>query len=425
MPTQIQTETMEIKRLSQKGCAVRVGVSASDKYVAAALQNALVQVQAQAQIPGFRKGKAPLNMVRENFAALVKERAFDNVLRAALGEIITRENLKPVDSPALEKCEFTEGKPFSAEFEFEIPPQFEAKNYKKIPVVSRKIEIGEDKIAGAIKEILGQHARLHPAPEGAAVDAASFAVIDYEAFKPGSATADHSSKNELVDMAEPQTLGGLQAALLGAKKGDTREFDAEVGGGKYHIKAAVTDIKTKTVPELTDAFAKELGFESEQQFREHVKSALLRQAQEDNRRDAVRQIHDFLLKEHSFDLPQSLVEHHLGEAVERLGDRMHPEELKKLDDEKRKQLGDKLRPAVERDMKLGYIISAIASAEKLENCDEEYEAEVGATLARARSDEERRKMQLFFEKRRDEVLSSLLERKVEDFMHKNAVITEG
>jgi trigger factor len=423
--TSNNVDKLQSKRLSEKGCAVRVEVKAPVDFVNHTFQDAMVQVQSRVQIPGFRKGKAPLNLVRDNFGAMVKERAFDNAVRHAVSFAVGVEKLAPVASPTLAKCEFDENKPFMAEFEFEIAPKVDLKNYSKIPLVSKKIDVSEDKIKGAISEVLDQNARLEAEGADAALEENHFAIVDYKAFNPGETEPAHSAGGEMVEMSAQQTIPGLVEALKGAKRGDTREFDSEVNGKKLHFAVTIVEIKKKALPALNDDFAKEMGFESEAKFRDHVKGALQRQEEENSRRDTLRQLEDFLIKQHEFDLPVSLVQHHLGLAVERLMERMLPEERAKMNEEQVKKLGEKLQPSIERDMRVGYIMHAIAVAEKLEAGEKDFQEEMEKAVDRATTDEERLRVRRFFETRRPDIIATLTEHKVEDYLRKNAVITEA
>ena len=423
--TSSNVEKLQAKRLTEKGCAVRIEVKAPVEFVNETFQDALVQVQARVQIPGFRKGKAPLNMVRENFAELLKERAFDNAIRHAVSFAVGVEKLAPISSPTLVKYEFEENKPFSAELDFEIPPKVALKNYTKIPLVAKKVEVTEEKIDGAIQEVLDQNARLEAEGENAVLAENHFAVVDYKAFNEGVAEPVHAASGELVEMSAQQTIKGLVDALKGAKKGDTRELDSEVNGKKMHFAVTIVEIKKKNLPALNDEFAKELGFESLVLFRDHVKNALLRQDEETSRRETLRQLEDFLIKQHEFELPNSLVQHHLGLAVEKLMGRMHHEEREKMNEEQVKKLGERLLPAIERDMRAGYILHSIALAEKLEAGEKDFEEEMDKAVDRATTDEERLKVRRFFETRRGDIIATLTEHKVEEYLRKNAVITEA
>ncbi|MDD2773813.1 MAG: trigger factor [Elusimicrobiales bacterium] len=418
-------ETIQVKRLSQKGCAIQLSADAPAEFVHSAFQDALVQVQVRAQVPGFRKGKVPLAMVRDNFAGMIKERAFENVVRFALAKALESEKLHPVDSPSLLKREFEEGKPLHLEFEVEVPPSVTPKNYTKIPLLSRKNPVTDEKISAAIKEILDQNARLEPEADGAALTENHFAVVDYEAWRPGADKPAHTAQGELVDLSSDQTVKGLVEAIKGAKKGETREFETETAGAKFRFKVTVGEIKKKSLPDVNDAFAKEMGFESEAKFREHVKNALERQAEEDSRRETLRQMEDHLIKENAVDLPQSLVNHHIGLSLERLMDRMLPEEREKMNKEQLEKLGEKLRPAIERDMRISYIMHAVANSENLEAGEKDLEAEIEKAVSRAATDEERLKTRQFFEARRNDIIATLTEHKVEDFLRKNAIVTEA
>ncbi|NLO90973.1 MAG: trigger factor, partial [Elusimicrobia bacterium] len=390
-------ENSQIKKLKQDGCDVLYSVEIPAAQVDAAFQNAVVQVQGRARMPGFRAGKMPLELVKKHYPEAVRERALDNAVRDALMPALETEKVLPVVPPVIKKLEFYEGKPMKAEVEVEVPPVFDAKNYTGAQVKCKKAGVTDAQLDEAIAELRNHNARLEPASDDAAT-AEHFLIVDYQAQDDkGNPIPNQAAKGELVDMSSPQTLPGLVQALTGAKKGDTREFRAKNGEGtELLFKATVDDIKKKVLPELNDDFAKQLGLQTLAELKENVKKGIERDSAMQREREIFRQIENHLVAQNKVPLPKTLVERHVELSAQRLMERLDPDVRSKLADKDQAQLQERLRPAVEHDLRVGYIIRAVARQEKLEATAADYEAEVEKMLTQARSEKEKAQARKYF-----------------------------
>ncbi|HOX23273.1 MAG TPA: trigger factor [Elusimicrobiales bacterium] len=418
-------EENKVKKLKQEGCDAIFSVEIPAAKVAEAFQNAIVQVQGQARMPGFRTGKMPLELVKKNFPEAVRERALDNAVRESLMPALETEKVLPVVPPVIKKLEFEEGKPLKAEVEVELAPEFDAKNYTGAQVKCKKAGVSDAQVEEAVNELRNHNARLEPASEDAAT-AGHFVIVDYEARdEKGVPLPDQSAKGELVDMSSPQTLPGLVQALTGAKKGDVREFAAvNTTGAAIQCKATVTDLKKKILPEFNDEFAKQLGLQTAAELKEQIRKNLERDHSVQREREILRQIENHLVSGNQIPLPKTLVERHVELSADRLLERLDPDVRGKLGEKDRTQLLERLRPAVEHDLRVGYIIRAVARQEKLNATEADFEAEVEKMLAHARNDKEKKQARKYFEARREEVLAGLTERKVMDFLKTGAKLQE-
>lgn len=415
-------DKINIKNKTQQGCTINLTLEADADFVNNAFQNATVNVQAQAAMPGFRAGKMPINMVKKHFGQHIKERAFDLAVRLGVNSAIVKENIAPVSSPVLKDIKFEEGQPMTLEVEVEVAPELEPKNYTGAKVTKKSSAVSDENYNHEINALLEHNARLESV-EGA-VEADSFVIVDYKAEKEGKEVPEMSAKGDMIDMSAPQTVLGLTDALKGMKKGETKNFTAGEGDNAVNFEVTVNEVKKKILPALDDAFAKNMGFGTAEELKNHIRTAMEQDAKNKSEQDCVRQIEDHLVTNNDFELPKSLVEHHVGLSLERLLERMMPGGKNKLTDEQSSELRNKLRPSVEKDMKIGYILNAIASKENLQATTEDVEAELEKNILQAPNEETKQKVREFFEKQRSEIMATLTERKVVEFLKTKASITE-
>ena len=418
-----QDNEVKTKEISKKGCTVNLEVTAQASLVNKCFHNALLQVQAKAQMQGFRAGKVPLDIVKKNFTAHIMERAADLVIRNASAKALEQSGLKAVMAPSVTKADFTaltENKDFSFEMSVDVAPEFKVQGYKGIEITKKSDAVSEEDINKHLDEVLEHNSSLETEGADAVVTDSSYVVVKYSGSKDGKAEAKYSSDGELVDMSAPQTVAGLAEAIKGAKKGESRSFDAKVDDGTINFTAQVEEIKKKVKPELNDAFAKDMGFDSVEKLKDAVKTSMEREAKSASERDMVKQIEDALIKENNFDLPSGLVEYYTQISVGNFINRMFGGKNPELSEDNKKAFAERMRPGVEKDLRIGYIVHAIAEAEKLEATEEDWKAELDKALASQPKEESG--IRKFFNERKEEVMATINERKVFDFLKSNAKI---
>lgn len=417
---------VKAKELNKEGCRVNLSVEASPELITKAFQNAAVQVQSRAQMQGFRAGKVPLDLVKQNFAGHIKERALDLAIKSAIASALEQSKLNPVAVPSLTKADFStfnEGQAFSFELAVDVAPEFDVKDYKGIPVTKKAETATEEEVKAQLDRILQANARLESAPEGTVVDDKVYAVVQYKGKRNGTDDYKLSAESELIDMAAPQTMPELAKAVLGMKKGESKDFETKEGEDTLSFHVTLDDIKTKIVPNLDDSFAKDMGFETLDELKKRVQEGLNAEAKENAARDFTRQIEDHLVKMNNFPLPQTLVEEYTDNSLNNFVRNVTQLKPEQLSEEQRKSFEERIRPTVEKDLRIGYIIHAIAKKENLQATEADWQAELDKSLtANAKTKEDEKKIRAFFEERKDHILATLNERKVFDFLKKEAVV---
>ena len=419
-----QNGEVKTQQIKKEGCRVTMSVEAAPQLVSKSFQNAAVQVQSRAQMQGFRAGNVPWDLVKQNFAGHIKERALDLTVKAAINAAIADAKLDAVAVPTLTKADFvnfTDGKSFTFEIAVDVAPEFEVKDYKGIEIAKKPETAAEQDVTDNLNRVLEANARLESAAEGAVIDDKCYAVIHYTGKRNGTDDYKLSADSELVDMAAPQTMPGLAEGLKGLKKGDVKDIETKDGNDTISYHVTVDDIKNKIVPELNDSFAKDMGFETLDALKAKVKESLDEEAKQNARRDEVAQIENHLVKMNNFELPQSLVEEYTESSLNNFVRSMTQLKPEQLTAEQKKAFEERIRPSVEKDLRIGYIVHAIAKKENLEATEADWKAELDKSLAaNSQNKEDEKKIKAFFEERKAHILATLSERKVFDFLKAEA-----
>ena len=415
---------VKAKQLSKEGCKVTLAVEATPALVSKCFQNAAVQVQSRAQMQGFRAGKVPLDLVKQNFGGHIKERALDLTVKAAITAAMEQAKLNPVAVPVLTKGDFAafdDGKAFNFEIAVDVAPEFDVKDYKGITLTTKTEPATDAEVQENLDRVLDANARLENTADDAVIDDKCYAVVHYKGQRNGKDDYKLSADSELIDMAAPQTMPGLADAIKGLKKGDKKSYETKEGKDTLSFEVTVDEIKNKVLPKLDDAFAKDMGFDTLDALKAKVKESLDEEAKQNARRAETAEIEDHLIKMNHFDLPQSLVEEYTESSLRNFVTSMTKMKPEQLTAEQRKSFEERIRPSVEKDLRVGYIIHAIAKKENLEATEADWKAELDKSLASANNKAEEKKIKVFFDERKAHIMATLGERKVFEFLKNNAV----
>lgn len=419
-----QAGEVKTKQISKEGCRVTLSVEAAPELVTKNFQNAAVQVQSRAQMQGFRAGKVPLDLVKQNFGGHIKERALDLTVKSAINAALEDAKLDAVAVPTLTKADFAnfdEGKTFTFEIAVDVAPEFDVCDYKGIEITKKPETATDEDVTENLNRVLEANARLETAAEGAVIDDKCYAVVHYTGKRNGTEDYKLSADSELVDMAAPQTMPGLAEGIKGLKKGDEKDIESKEGEDTLSFHVTVDDIKNKIMPALDDNFAKDMGFETLDALKAKVKESLDAEAKQNATRDEIAQIENHLVKANNFELPQSLVEEYTDSSLNNFVRSMTQMKPEQLTAEQRKSFEERIKPSVEKDLRIGYIVHAIAKKENLEAAEADWQAELDKSLAsNVQNKGDEKKIKSFFNERKAHILATLTERKVFDFLKAEA-----
>lgn len=416
------SDKTKVKKLKEEGCVTTFSVEVPSTEAEGLAHNAYLQIQQRASLPGFRQGKAPIHIIEKQFAGAARERVVDQAVKKLLPDLLEGNGLKPVSPPLVSSVAWAKGKPLSFQLTVESAPRFEPKDYVRIPVAKKEAAVSDLDVEARLAELAERNARLERAPEEA-VGPQHYVVIDYQGWMDGKPQEGLKGQGELVDLSAPQTIAGLSGGLQGAKRGESRAIESEAGGRKARFEVTVREIKSKVLPPLDDEFSKDLGFSNLQDLRSKAREALVREAVEEQERNIRRQIEEALLKANRIPAPPSVVEAHFGSLLQGLKERLlgpgrewTPKEMEGL--------RAKLWPKAEEEIRLSYILRAVAHREKIEVTAQDVNSELQKMLEAASNPSEKEKVKAFFETRSEDIQAALKEKKVLAFLKSNAKMVQ-
>jgi len=353
--------------------------------------------QKYVKIPGFRPGKVPESVIRRRFATEIRKEVIDGLLPERFNKGVHDLGVKPVGQPQVTELTVEDGQPLHVKAVFEYIPDFSIEGYKEVVVEKPSVEITDEEFKIEIEQLRESRATIEPVEEDRPLVDGDWAQISYSGQIEGDTeAAPVAGEDSLVEIGGKDTVEAFTATLRGAKPG--QELKAEViypadyaepklAGKTVAYDVTVKAIKKRTVPELNDDFAKELGnYESladlESRVREHMANRK-RHSVEGETKD---RLFAALGERFTFPVPESMVQDQIDARLERglralAAQGMEPEQMRKLDFGR---LRTAQRDSAIAEVKASILLDRIADAEGITVTEEEVDREVQLAALQSR-----------------------------------------
>ncbi len=356
-----------------------------------------------ANIPGFRKGKAPKHVVAKKYAADIDKDIQERVLPKYYHEALQETELKVVGVVDATEVKLEEGQPVSFDVTVDVEPEFKLPKYTDIPVKEEKVEVTDAQVQDQINAILNQHANYEEV-EGKTVAQGDMAQLTYEATtdkKPlqeaiPEAKGIGSGAGYWVSADEYAFIPGMGEAIVGLKTGDKKKVKVtfpdtfmvkELAGVKAVYDIEVTGVRERRLPTIDEEFCKTLQVESEDDLRAKIREQLEAQAENETLNKKHEQIVEYLIKKTKLDVPESIVQQQTRNVMYDIAQRRMM--MGQTQEQIGEQQADILKEAQDRaleNVKLRYIGLGIATELELEASANEIDEEIATMAIRQRKD---------------------------------------
>ena len=379
---------MKTELKKQDNCQVSLTVTLDAEETKACVKEVEKAFMREARLPGFRPGKAPIEIVRKEFAAQLKEETLRTMFRKYYGDAVKAEGVEEVALADVKDFACTaESGSFTAIID--VKPEFKLPTYKGLKIAPAKTDVDEAAVTKQVESLRAAYAKYEDSKDGDVVQDGDFVQIDYSGTvskKPilevaPDAKVVASGEGFWTQVEEGRFLPEILEAVKGMKVGETKEgvkakFSKESAPEPLKGKSAVYTVTLKALRSRvlpTDAeLIEKTKSESIEKLTETIRTSMEKQAvdQEAARRenDAV----EFLLKKADFAVPESQVRHAMDHYLNNFAQQaqyagLSADYLKEQKDQILKDAHD----AAERQVRLWYVLDAICTAEKLEGGENE------------------------------------------------------
>jgi trigger factor len=343
------------------------------------LEETALGIQRRVSLPGFRKGRVPLDMVRQQFADAVEQEFLDAIVPRVTGEALTEAKLDPVVPALVRNLKFTPGQPLRFEALVDVRPTIEARDYRDLPLTRQTRPVTDATVDAMLSRLREDSAVFEdlarPAERG------DFVLVDSVRVDPNGRRLNSTRARGLrIHLGAPDLLPDLENGLLGAIEGQERTIDVqypadyphqELAGRPARYLVRVRKIQAQKLRELDDTFAREVfRLDSLEALKNRVRQNLEEEENVRTRREVEGAVADELVRRNPLELPARLVQWMLERVVR------EATKGRTLDETLLQELEQRYRPGVERSLKREVILDAVARQESLDVSDDEVAQEI-------------------------------------------------
>lgn len=378
-------------------CTREVVVEASAEEVSKAFRKVTRTYQKYARIPGFRPGKTPESVIQRKFATEIRKEVIDSLLPERFNQSIREQNLKPVGQPQVTELTVEDGKPLLVKAVFEYIPDFSIDGYQSVTVEKPSVEVTDEEFNREMEELRESRATIEPVEEDRPLVDGDWAQITYTGVIQGEDGGDPvQGEDALVEIGGKDTVEAFTQVLRGAKPGQelkaeviypTEYPDKRIAGKTVTYDITVKAIKNRTIPELNDEFAKEMGnYESLTDLQTRVREHMAQRKRNSVESETKDRLFAALSQKFAFAVPESLVQDRIDARLERglralAAQGMQAEQMRKLDFGR---LRTAQRDGAVAEVRATILMDRIAEAENITVTDEEVEHEIQIAAIQSR-----------------------------------------
>lgn len=413
----------------------KLNIEVPIETVRSSFNQAYAGVRKKATVKGFRKGKAPLDVIKSMYSEKVTPDVLNDLINsnyfAALGE----HKLNPIDMPEINVDKFSEDDGLKFTATVELRPEVTIKDIDNLKVQKEKLNISDEKVNSIIEDIRRNQAETVAVLEDRAAQEGDVAVIDFEGFIGAEPLPNGAGKDHPLELGANQFIPGFEEGVVGMKVGSAKDLSLkfpeeyhakEIAGKEVTFKVNLKELKKKVLPEVNDELAKKVG---EHETLDQLKDAIRDDIKAGEESRIKNELKDRLLKElvakNPVEVPPSMMKKQKERLIEDLHQRMSQqgmghEQFEEYKDKWDKDFDDTASNMIQSSFLIGELAKENdlhAKEEDFENKMQEFAGQFGMDVSKIKEfyGKPEQKSQLEFQMTEDKVVEFLLAKaKVEE-----------
>ena len=337
-------------------------------------------------IPGFRKGKAPMQIVEKYYGKeIFYEDAFNEVAGEALDEAVKENNLQVVSRPDIDVTQIEKGKDLIFTAIMQTKPEAELGKYKGVEIKKIEYKVTDEDINHELGHMQEHNARIVTVDDRP-VENGDITVIDFEGFVDGKAFDGGKAEGHELEIGSNTFIPGFEDQIVGMKINEEKDinvkfpdeyFSKDLAGKDATFKVKLHEIKKKELPELDDEFAKDVSeFDTLKELKEDIKNKQQKQNDDRAKYETQDEVIKAVCENVKVDIPSGMIETEVEDMLKNVEQRLSYQGLKleqylkmmgKTEDEMKKEY----EPQAIESIKSRLMLEAVIKAEKIEATDEE------------------------------------------------------
>lgn len=367
---------------------VKVEITVEAEKFDAAIKKVYFKSAKYFNIPGFRKGKAPMQIVEKYYGKeIFYEDAFNEVAEEALEEAVKEHNLEVVSRPDIEVKQIEKGKDLIFVATMQTKPEAELGKYKGIEIKKIEYNVTDEDIEHELGHMQEHNSRLVSIDERP-VESGDIATIDFEGFVDGVAFEGGKAEKHDLEIGSNTFIPGFEDQVIGMKIDEEKDinvtfpeeyFSKELAGKEATFKVKVHEIKKKELPELDDEFAKDVSeFDTLKELKEDIKAKKEKQNEERAKYETQEAVVKALCEDMKVEIPTGMIELEVENMLKDIEQRLSYQGLKleqylQMMGKTEADIKKEYEPQAIEGIKSRLALEAVIKAEKIEATDSELE----------------------------------------------------
>ncbi len=400
-------------------------------------------------LPGFRKGKVPLSVIKRQFGPAIKGEVVQEMVEEFYREASEAEGIQPVSQASIDDVNFEEGQPLVFKASVDIRPEITVETYKGLRVTRPVFAVEDEHVEGRLRYMQEESATEQAVERAAEVDDVVFADVE-ELDESGSPVADHKSEDQSIRLfkTEDDKPTELAEQLMGIAAGEAREItitrpvqdehdhdheghdhdhddhedhDEEPKEETAMFRVTAKEVRERELPELNDELAQNIGgVETLDELKTQIRAEMQAQYDQAIRQRVEEGLMDALIEGNPFEVPDSMIETYLEGMIESYK-REHAGHDHEIDEDAIRENG---RDQAERGVKRFLLLDAVADQENIEVTDEDLDKHLEEMSQRHNIEGPRLRQILGRTEQLDQIESDIKTQKTFDFLIDNANVEE-
>ena len=382
---------MSVQVEKQEKNMAKLTIEVSAETVEKAIQSAYQKERKHINIPGFRKGKAPRQLIEKMYGKEVfYNEALDNLLPTAYAEALEECEEEVVSRPKISIEQMESGKALIFTASVALKPEAILGEYKGVQVEKPVIEVLDAEIEAEITKEREANARTITVDDRAVMDG-DMIILDYAGSVDGVPFEGGTATNQELTIGSKRFIPGFEEQLIGAAIDEEREIQVtfpeeyhakDLAGKEAVFKCLIHEIKVKELPEVDDEFAQEVSeFDTLDAYKEDIKEKLFKDKEAEAKRAKEDAVIQKIIEGASMEIPDAMIDFQTEQMLEEFGQRiqmqgMSIEQYFQITGMTEENYKEQVKPRAKQNIESRLVLEAVAKAENLEATDEDLEAEM-------------------------------------------------
>ncbi len=360
---------MKVEVQSKKGLKTTLSIIVDKAEIKKKLDNRLLELQNQIELKGFRKGKVPALVIKNQFGKAIYGEIIDKVLKESTTKAIQDKKLKVAGQPKIDLKTFGEGKDLNFELQLDLLPEVKLQSFKSYKVSDYSVKIGQDVIDKRLENLSKEYKTFEDKKNDTKSELGDQVIFNYQATVENKEFDGGKGEGVAIELGKDLFLQGFDKQLVGVKKNDKKRVSSvlpqnhpkkELANKKAIFECEILNVKSPKKNKLDDDFAKKLGAKNLEDLSEKIKNQISDQYNMALNSITKKEILDQLEKNHNVDVPQNLIDN----------------ELKLIPNNPNSNKDENTTQSAKKRIKLGLILNEYGETNKIKVTEDEIKSEI-------------------------------------------------